>query len=665
LGYNINKDNSGEKSLQAKNFMKLFNLILVSFSKIRQRKKELDKFLYWLSEHIGHDEYVLGIRNESLYKLFFNPPFRIGDKPKKGKWSPNEKKPSFILIAKKRKKNIPFSIDENWCRIGEGDFLDLYEAKNRFQNRSLPLRFGFSAAEKKQAVGIARKALEKFLKEGAILKPEDFGGLSRRFFMVSDLGVALWRMGQIRGSWVLEGAPLGEGIIEAAVKASRDSRFKPLSYQELQDTRIEITLVPDLKLPLSRHSIEQNKILPHKGYLLTYKDKKGWFLPEVFNVKRFRNLTEFLDNLAQEKAGLPPKIWNKAEIKLFDVEDFIESADKEEILDLHGPIVAPKSGADENNLRKRLELAADWLLNIQENDGNFPPIINPLTGRTTQIDWPRSAFCAWALAEFALLTGEKKYEKTAKKHFEFIGKYIWEAGFNFQPLVFTYLGQEALALFRLAQNRNYYLAAIKIAERILAIGEIAFENITFQQIASFLAELAKLERRFLEPALRFADTAKDDFENKLSRNISQNLADQAELVNTFNKIFDLAGDSRHKEFSHKIADWLINHQLSQGPNGIFGPFAEAANSDFVYSRGTGKIFEVLAGLPEFREKAQKALAWLLSMQYTEENVFFVPAEIRPKIIGGFRHDYFNQEAWVDSAGHFLLGGVRFIRNKSS
>jgi len=178
-----------------------------------------------------------------------------------------------------------------------------------------------------------------------------------------------------------------------------------------------------------------------------------------------------------------------------------------------------------------------------------------------------------------------------------------------------------------------------------------------------LAELAKLERRFLEPALRFADTAKDDFENKLSRNVSQNLAGQAELVNTFNKIFDLTGDSRHKEFSHKIADWLISHQLSQGPNGIFGPFAESTNSDFVYTRGTGKVFEVLADLPEFHKKLQKTLAWLMAMQYDDGNTFFVLQEFRSKIIGGFRHDYFNQEAWIDGVGHFLLGGIRFLNIK--
>ncbi len=35
---------------------------------------------------------------------------------------------------------------------------------------------------------------------------------------------------------------------------------------------------------------------------------------------------------------------------------------------------------------------------IQEPDGNFPPDMNPLTNRHTQIDWPRLAFTAWALA---------------------------------------------------------------------------------------------------------------------------------------------------------------------------------------------------------------------------------------------------------------------------
>ena len=126
-----------------------------------------------------------------------------------------------------------------------------------------------------------------------------------------------------------------------------------------------------------------------------------------------------------------------------------------------------------------------------------------------------------------------------------------------------------------------------------------------------------------------------------------NLAQWAELVNTFWGV--------DQPFAEKVLDWLKAQQLPSGA------FPESTASDFVYTRGTGKISEVLALDPERNRTAIEAvLPWLIAMQYDEENTFFIPPEARPKILGAFRHDYLNPEAWVDSAGHVLLGGARLL-----
>jgi len=635
----------------------------------RDAKREWNFFLHWLNEHSNSGECILVAKNESLYELFFNTSLKIGDIPKIKKikgWSGEQKQPDFVLLAKGEEGIIPFVLDKHWHCTAGGFFFTLYENINRFKNLPVPIRFGLSDKEKKFMVERARLVLEKFLKNGELPAQEIFLDLPFYFRIRTDLCVALWTGGKLRGSVIVQNLMLWEGLIKAVVDASRDPRFKPISYYELENTRIEIALISDFHLALPKIFIKQNKILPHKGYRLILGEKSGWFLPEVFNVRNFQNLNEFLDDLSQEEAGLAPTAWrnSRAKIEIFDVEDFIENKEHIGINNLFGPIIMPASGIEK--LKERAQRAGDWLANIQEPDGNFPPIINPLTGRASQIDWPRSAFSAWALAELVLTFGQKgkKYQKAAEKHFQFINSYIWEPGFRVQFLTLAYVGQESLALFKILGTGQYYLAAVKIAERILAAGEqILFESITFQQIASFLAEMAVFERRFLEPAQRFANIARANFENNLAKKNSQNLAFQAELVNVFDKLFKLTQDNDYKEFSRRVADWLVSFQFLQGPKGIFGPFAGATDSDSVYTRATGKIFEALANLVEYRESAQKALAWLLAMQYTKENIFFVPTEFRSKIIGGFRHDYFNQAAWIDAAGHFLLGAVRLMNNK--
>jgi hypothetical protein len=50
----------------------------------------------------------------------------------------------------------------------------------------------------------------------------------------------------------------------------------------------------------------------------------------------------------------------------------------------------------------------------------------------------------------------------------------------------------------------------------------------------------------------------------------------------------------------------------------------------------------------------------MKMQYLPENSYFIPEKNLDYAIGGFRHDYFNPDLWIDSAGHFLLAASRFL-----
>ena len=292
-------------------------------------------------------------------------------------------------------------------------------------------------------------------------------------------------------------------------------------------------------------------------------------------------------------------------------------------------------------------MAADWLCRIQEPDGNIPPIINPLAGSkgsNSQVDWPRLAFTAWSLAEFGKAIKEEKYLRAAEKGFEYLKKYLLgspELGIRNQELTLAYFGQLSLSL---GKSRDATIAAEKILVRFPGL---SFEPITFSQIASFFKETVKCDHRFRGTLENILIELKNRFESAPKNKEPMDLAVWAELVNMFK-------DS-NPEFSQKVLEWLKIKQLSSGA------FPESTISEFVYTRGTGKIFEVLAINPvRNRDALNRVLRWLLSMQYHEESAFAVPHEFHPAILGGFRHDYFNQEAWIDAAGHILLGGSRLV-----
>jgi len=631
--------------------------MVMGFTFFNENRRLLNAVFDWLSGVVGENDLIsvdFGKYN-GFYRFEF--PLRSGDRPKK--ISPLQKSEIAFVI---RKPNKLLSGGQ-WVSIFSSSEIEVLENKNR-PHSIKPLRWGISDEERKIAFKIARDALQIFLEDTSRLERNYFSTLPSRFSLRADIDVALWIKGRLRGSSVVEGMSLGEGIAEAAILSLRDSRFKPLSSEELPDTRIEVTIMHDLRIPLSTKEFKRNIIYPEKGYLLQQKTvnrysnvleniriingggknrlegRTGWFLPEVFNVQRFRRLEYFLGELAEKKAKLKRGAYKSAKILVFEVDDFIESSDHQSALELKGPVVKVNSSVDSDFLLNRMHSAARWLCNIQEPDGNIPPIIDPLTGRATkQIDWPRLAFTAWALVEFGKATKEEKYTHAAEKSFEYLKRNLIS---NFE-LTLAYFGQLSVALGKI---KDACSAGDKLLERSDAF---SFDPITIAQIASFFKILSKNDTRFSAPFGNFATALKINFGDNIKKGVAMNFAVWAELVNVFSGV--------DQEFSENVTLWLKKYQLPSGA------FPESTNSDFVYVRGTSKIFEVLALAPEKNKAAiTNVLQWLFLMQYDDENTFFIADTIRPMIIGGFRHDYFNQELWIDSAAHVILGGTRLTKN---
>ncbi len=637
-----------------------------------KNKKQLNAIFSWLSGIVDQNDLILVEWNEKHESYYFKFPLKLGDNPEKIKDNKENQYSFFINFSSRR---VDFKTKE-WKLIFQLPELEVWENKKRFDSKQFkPLRWGLNEEEKKEALKIARESIGIFLRENRIPQVNDFNfPLAAVFNLKTDLDVALWVSGALRGSFVVENTILKEGIIQASVFACRDSRFKPLGFEELEGARIEITLFSDLRIPLSKGLIDKNEIFYNKGYLLKRGlsaqagGKRGWFLPEVFNVLPFKNLKEFLFRLGAEKTFLrPEEIFDKrAEFFIFEVDDFIESANHETVLNLDGPLIG--SIKQNEMMEKSALLTADWLLKMQENDGNFIPIINPLTGKCSQIDWPRSIFTGWSLIEFGKATGNQRYVEAGHKNFLYGKKYLLEERIiknsESECLNLSYLGQEALSLDYPPEARQ---CGNMILEKDIFL---KFEPILFSQIGSFFAELSKTDKNFFAPALRFGEKARLAFANNLRRKQPMNLAVWAELANLYLKLFEIQNSDSHLQMAREVIDWLLGYQLE---NGSFKA-ANSSDSNFAYTRGTAKIAEVLTGIfilekqidgnfdtAYYRSCFEKAFNWLKTMQFSFENSYFIPKKNLDSAIGGFRHDYFNQEIWIDSSGHFLLAFNRFFK----
>jgi AmmeMemoRadiSam system protein A len=123
--------------------------------------------------------------------------------------------------------------------------------------------------------------------------------------------VTLTRQGELRGCiGTLEAhRPLGEDVRENAVAAAfRDPRFMPLSRDEFEDIRVEVSLLSPTE-PLLVKSEEEAlaRLRPNvDGVVLEYGHYRSTFLPQVW--EQLPNPAEFLAHL-KRKAGLSMDFW--------------------------------------------------------------------------------------------------------------------------------------------------------------------------------------------------------------------------------------------------------------------------------------------------------------------------------------------------------------------
>ncbi|MBF0224478.1 MAG: AmmeMemoRadiSam system protein A [Desulfobacterales bacterium] len=120
--------------------------------------------------------------------------------------------------------------------------------------------------------------------------------------------------------------PLSQGIRDNAINSAFfDSRFQSLTKKELNDIRIEISVLsPPEPLIYNNYNELLEKLKPGiHGVILTRNWKSATFLPQVW--EQIPDKENFLDHLCL-KAGMESSCWKNLDtkIKIYTVEHFAE-----------------------------------------------------------------------------------------------------------------------------------------------------------------------------------------------------------------------------------------------------------------------------------------------------------------------------------------------------
>ncbi|MDI6757230.1 MAG: AmmeMemoRadiSam system protein B [Endomicrobiia bacterium] len=204
--------------------------------------------------------------------------------------------------------------------VGYGAALFLKSSKNK-KSEEDSSAVGISAKNQKILLKIARSAITSKL---FAKNPGVPSALDTELLRPAAVFVTLTSSGgALRGciGATREFAALHKAVREMAIAAAfEDSRFAPVTAVELNDIKIEISVLSKLRRVASADDIKTGI----DGVSVRRGAKTGIFLPQVW--EHFARKEDFLDELCYQKAGLPPKAWkdSSTELYVFTVTKFKE-----------------------------------------------------------------------------------------------------------------------------------------------------------------------------------------------------------------------------------------------------------------------------------------------------------------------------------------------------
>ena len=174
--------------------------------------------------------------------------------------------------------------------------------------------------DQKYLLQLARRTLEKHFQDKEILQIES-DDLPNSLTEIKGVFVSLFKNEELRGCiGNLKGdQPIFQGVIENSLASALfDPRFEPLTEDELNDVKIEISVIEPMKETPKFQNLKGlldylNK--NHPGILIKKEAFQATFLPQVW--KELTTAEDLLSHLCI-KAGLAKDEWKKMDLDIYE-----------------------------------------------------------------------------------------------------------------------------------------------------------------------------------------------------------------------------------------------------------------------------------------------------------------------------------------------------------
>ncbi len=173
--------------------------------------------------------------------------------------------------------------------------------------------FSLTEKEKEELLQLAYATIRQYVREN---KLPEYRPKGPRLFQNRGAFVTIKKHGLLRGciGFIEPVLPLYQSVMEAAAYAAcHDSRFRPVTLDELDDLMVEISVLTPLQKIINPQFVKVGK----HGLVIEMNGKRGLLLPQVATENNWDQVT-FLEQ-ACLKAGLPKIAWKSgANIYIFE-----------------------------------------------------------------------------------------------------------------------------------------------------------------------------------------------------------------------------------------------------------------------------------------------------------------------------------------------------------
>lgn len=181
--------------------------------------------------------------------------------------------------------------------------------------------FTISEAERVEILNQARQSIINYLeseKRGKILPAKSTSGILND---KTGAFVSIYVQDKLRGciGGFAQDKTLNELVQKMSVSAACDKRFDSLKIEEMDEMKLEISVLSPLK---KIESIEEIELGKH-GIYIQQNSNSGTFLPQVAKKTKW-TVKQFLSHCARDKAGIGWDGWKTAEISTYEAVIFSE-----------------------------------------------------------------------------------------------------------------------------------------------------------------------------------------------------------------------------------------------------------------------------------------------------------------------------------------------------